>query len=118
MICPFTMDNYSVGVKLKEMHGEHSNVQLEGTQEMAQLVIPFSDTTWDREHVELDYLPVQDKPSPLLMPAYDAYTESSIAAFFLNHRDMPLSNRPCMSGFRMESYHSWLIIRKLVPCWA
>ena len=108
------MDNYLVGRSIKDMRGGHSNAQLEGMQEMAHCLIMFEDKTWDGKHVELTYDPKQDKPSHVHMVEYEEYTETSIAKFLFEHKDMPPATRPCMDGFRMFSYHDWMMDSKWI----
>ena len=100
----FSIDNYSKGIKLKDMQDRHSNVQLEGIMEMAHQVKPFTNTTWDGLHITLEYVPYQNIPSPVCMVDYPAYAELSPATFFTTHKAIPPSTSRCINGPRCAEY--------------
>jgi len=110
------MDNYLVGRGIKDVRGGHSNVQLEGTHEMAHRLIMFKEKTCYGEHVELTYKPKQDKLSPAHMVKVkdEECTETLVSRFFFQHKNMPPATRPYMNGFRMFSYHVWMMDSKWI----
>ena len=96
--CVFSIDNYSKGIKLKDMCGSNSNAQLEGTMEMAHQVKPFIDTTWDELHVKLEYMAYQNIPLTVCMVDYTAYAKLLTTNLFSSHKSMSPSVSPCING--------------------
>ena len=80
------LNNYQKGRKPKNNRGGRSVADLSRTNEMVHLPWMYSDPSFDGLHAILSYSPIQIKPSPVHMPAYDGSTKSqtSLAQFYRN----------------------------------
>ena len=110
----FCMDNYQVGQTLRTPRGGKGNNHLSGTNQMAHKMEMFEDDVDDDYYAELTYSTDQNYVSPKLMPSYENSKDKPSSKFFLDHKDMPQSERPDRTGDRNRQYYRRLKMSKWV----
>ena len=110
----FCMDNYQVGQTLRTPRGGKGNNHLSGTNQMAHKMEMFEDDVDDDYYAELTYSTDQNYVSPKLMPSYENSKDKPSSKFFLDHKDMPQSERPDCTGDRNRQYYRRLKMSKWV----
>ena len=109
----FCIDNYQEQLNTKHMRAKHSSGTMDGTNEIVHRVRPYTDSSFDGQHVEVTYTADQAQPSPVHMRHYEQLKHLSGAQFFETHSEQPPGTEPDMVGSRCAEYHT----RKTIARW-
>ncbi|KAK1743298.1 hypothetical protein QTG54_005919 [Skeletonema marinoi] len=106
-------DNYQRGKRLKSQRGGSSSNYLSGTHQLAIMVRPFDNSTWNDMRVELTYDEHQTLPSTSGFPAFenlDLASMDAIANALVNLDALEPQITPDFTGARVAAYGELLDI--------